>query len=220
MKHLFILTAIFLTAFSGSAQALTFNETTDFPNVIFFENDPDLSKNIGQFDIGLNRVFGTLDGECIDFDCNPDLSSKDSQDTFLFEIAPGQELIGISISTTEIVPLNNLEIAFEVRSDLEAFEDSIIFSFLSVGNDFASVITGGGADTFAFSIAGVSLLDNVAFGAAAIGIRDYKFNYALSFDVANVSAVPIPAALPLFATGLALMGFMGWRKKWRVTEAV
>lgn len=27
-----------------------------------------------------------------------------------------------------------------------------------------------------------------------------------------VSAVPVPAALPLFGTGIALMGFLGWRK--------
>lgn len=29
----------------------------------------------------------------------------------------------------------------------------------------------------------------------------------------SVSAVPVPAALPLFGTGLAIMGFLGWRRK-------
>ncbi len=29
----------------------------------------------------------------------------------------------------------------------------------------------------------------------------------------SVSQVPVPAALPLFGTGLALMGFFGWRRK-------
>ena len=29
----------------------------------------------------------------------------------------------------------------------------------------------------------------------------------------HVSAVPIPAALPLFAGGLGLLGFLGWRRK-------
>ena len=31
-----------------------------------------------------------------------------------------------------------------------------------------------------------------------------------------VSAVPLPAALPLFAAGLSAMGFMGWRRRRRV----
>jgi hypothetical protein len=33
------------------------------------------------------------------------------------------------------------------------------------------------------------------------------------FSVSAVSAVPIPAALPLFAAGLSALGVMGWRKK-------
>ncbi|MCP4090835.1 MAG: PEP-CTERM sorting domain-containing protein [Gammaproteobacteria bacterium] len=33
------------------------------------------------------------------------------------------------------------------------------------------------------------------------------------------SAVPIPAALPLFGTGLAFMGFFGWRRKRKATSA-
>ncbi len=31
--------------------------------------------------------------------------------------------------------------------------------------------------------------------------------------VVTVSAVPLPAALPLYAAGIALLGFMGWRKR-------
>lgn len=36
-----------------------------------------------------------------------------------------------------------------------------------------------------------------------------------SFELANVSisAVPLPAALPLYGAGLAVMGFVGWRKR-------
>jgi hypothetical protein len=37
----------------------------------------------------------------------------------------------------------------------------------------------------------------------------------LTFLDASVSAVPIPAALPLLAAGLSAMGFMGWRRKRR-----
>lgn len=36
-----------------------------------------------------------------------------------------------------------------------------------------------------------------------------------AFEIANieVSAVPLPAALPLYGAGMALMGFLGWRKR-------
>ncbi len=33
------------------------------------------------------------------------------------------------------------------------------------------------------------------------------------FDNVSVSAVPLPAALPLFAGGLGLLGLLGWRRK-------
>lgn len=40
------------------------------------------------------------------------------------------------------------------------------------------------------------------------------------YEVANqihVSAVPLPAALPLYGAGLALAGFLGWRRKRAIT---
>ena len=39
-----------------------------------------------------------------------------------------------------------------------------------------------------------------------------------SIDV-NVAAVPLPAALPLFAGGLGLMGLLGWRRKQKAAAA-
>lgn len=35
----------------------------------------------------------------------------------------------------------------------------------------------------------------------------------------GISAVPVPAALPLFGTGLAIMGFVGWRRKRKIVAA-
>jgi hypothetical protein len=35
----------------------------------------------------------------------------------------------------------------------------------------------------------------------------------------NVSAVPLPGALPLFATGLGALGLLGWRRKKKVQAA-
>lgn len=36
---------------------------------------------------------------------------------------------------------------------------------------------------------------------------------SINIVVNEVSAVPVPAALPLFGTGLAIMGFLGWRRR-------
>ena len=50
---------------------------------------------------------------------------------------------------------------------------------------------------------------------------DFKCGlYDLQFGTsAPLSVVPLPAALPLFGSGLAFMGFMGWRRKRMATTA-
>lgn len=44
---------------------------------------------------------------------------------------------------------------------------------------------------------------------------DYSGNFVVT--VADVASTPLPAALPLFATGLGALGLLGWRRKGRVT---
>ena len=43
---------------------------------------------------------------------------------------------------------------------------------------------------------------------------DTQGTYSISV-VSNGSQIPLPTALPLFATGLGLMGLLGWRRKRR-----
>ncbi len=44
---------------------------------------------------------------------------------------------------------------------------------------------------------------------------------AMPFDIANsAAATPLPAALPLFATGLGAMGLICWRRKRKNTAAI
>lgn len=50
-------------------------------------------------------------------------------------------------------------------------------------------------------------------GSSGDDIFDYRLEIRGLTPTAAVSAVPVPAALPLFGTGLAVMGFVGWRRK-------
>ena len=79
-------------------------------------------------------------------------------------------------------------------------------------NGFRDVTFGSG---FLF---GVTFIDffvadlsprNSDFALASITLRDGP--------IESPSIVPVPAALPLFGTGLAVMGFIGWRRKRKAT---
>lgn len=54
-------------------------------------------------------------------------------------------------------------------------------------------------------------LSSVKISALPVGA--YLSLDNITANINSVSAVPVPAALPLFGTGLALLGFMGWRRK-------
>lgn len=61
----------------------------------------------------------------------------------------------------------------------------------------------------------VLFVDDI-FGIEILNVSGSGFN--LSGVLVNApSAIPLPAALPLFAGGLGLMGLFGWRKKQAVT---
>jgi hypothetical protein len=48
---------------------------------------------------------------------------------------------------------------------------------------------------------------------------DYRATFSQNVDVGGVDVVPLPAALPLFATGLGAMGLLGWRRKRKAQAA-
>jgi hypothetical protein len=48
-----------------------------------------------------------------------------------------------------------------------------------------------------------AITDNVVFPAMNVEIA----------TIATIATTPLPAALPLFATGLGALGLLGWRRK-------
>lgn len=107
----------------------------------------------------------------------------------------------------------NLSFAYAPRANvpassngIEAFWDSTLLGTFT-GDGFVS----SAWNVFNFSVLGTGS-DTLKF--AAVGRSD---SYGGSLDAVALNATPLPAALPLFATGLGALGLFGWyRKKRRV----
>lgn len=61
--------------------------------------------------------------------------------------------------------------------------------------------------------------DSITFSVPNVFITDQGSNtsYVVA-DVVTASATPLPAALPLFASGLGGLGLLGWRRKRKATS--
>ncbi len=91
---------------------------------------------------------------------------------------------------------------------LQAFYTSqhsaALFACVDPAHQPAAPGCGTDADaTFAAQLAALDVLRQTNFGATV---------------VAQVETTPLPAALPLFASGAGLLGFLGWRRKRKVAH--
>ena len=98
---------------------------------------------------------------------------------------------GTELNTVTTFPLGNFSLRIDVQGDL-----------------YSAYLNGSTtpATTFVSSL----------FASGYTGVYDHDVfnNGAQSFDNFLVTAeTPLPAALPLFASGSALLGFLGWRRK-------
>ncbi len=64
-------------------------------------------------------------------------------------------------------------------------------------------------DAFISSLFGIGANDG-SCGWFSCEVNDFKI---ASITVNTISAVPLPAALPLYGAGMAIIGFLGWRRK-------
>jgi len=65
--------------------------------------------------------------------------------------------------------------------------------------------------------------DVIATGSDTLTFSSFDIPSALALDdvtVTSVSATPLPAALPLFASGLGALGLFGWRRKRKNASAI
>jgi hypothetical protein len=102
-----------------------------------------------------------------------------------------------------------------------AWRDNMVFAVLGYRNGIqiygtAAELDASGPKLISFNFIDVDLVRFFAFG----GVNSVPGGDGTTFVVDNlrleVAQTPIPAALPLFASALGGLGFVGWRRKRRV----
>jgi hypothetical protein len=93
-----------------------------------------------------------------------------------------------------------------------SLSDLLASNFSSV--NFATGVGGSAHPNFAG--------DQILFGVEALASLSGGQTIAVTFDNIDitVSQTPLPAALPLFASGLGALGLLGWRRKRKASAAI
>jgi hypothetical protein len=115
---------------------------------------------------------------------------------------------GFNVQLNEILVRNVDLPGFAQTETFEVWADGVHLTTLDVA--YAGV--GGTSATFTFA-------NLVAQTISIIGTSAFVGLGGANFDQLSVGTVPIPAALPLFATGLGALGFARWRKNKQANKA-
>jgi len=76
--------------------------------------------------------------------------------------------------------------------------------------NLSGTVFGSGGHVIIDNVVGSFELEGANVTYVALGGSTIALGVPVSFEV---NAVPLPAALPLFATGLGALGLLGWRRK-------
>ena len=116
----------------------------------------------------------------------------------------GNTIIQVTLPTG----LSNIQAKLGSTTDGETY--SVWGSSTSATSGYTQLIANGTVDDMFINLS--SLCPTCNFFYFGIGSNDPSGNVVLE-EITAVSSVPLPAALPLFATGLAGLGLLGWRRK-------
>jgi hypothetical protein len=225
MKKLAIALSCAMTvgaAQSANAASVTYDQIWSFPNSV--------NVNLQQFD----STLGTLTGVELTLNANPvvivvgadPFGSDPRHDVngFTFSWGPVTNTIGITSQTpdasTTSVSVSSPGGSWTLKGlgtffTFVILTDSALSKSVTVPSpDFAAY---EGLGTFAVPVTDAfspyatytPLFATYEFETPGFGDVSVTYNY----DALSPSATPLPAAFPLFATGLGLMGLLGWRRK-------
>ena len=180
-----------LALFTVSANAATFNANTDEPLVLGTPNADDILGNVEE------GVSGTVIGQRTspwDGTLNPSETY-----TAVRQFGSAGYNLGGSFSSVSF-----RWGSIDDHNTVNFFSDNILVDSLTGVDVLNGIGELTGLATRNVNITTDVLFDRIVFTSAGD-----------SFEYANlqVSVVPLPAALPLYGAGVALLGFMGWRKR-------
>jgi hypothetical protein len=117
----------------------------------------------------------------------------------------------VSVSNTQITITNNLAGLFcPVGGCTPGDFSGYVFTFMG-GPNITDVVVGSGTSSDFQPVSLMFTADSITVDVAGDNLA---LNDQLILDVeTTVSATPLPAALPLFATGFGALGLLGWRRK-------
>ena len=154
------------------------------------------------------------------------------QFTFLLQI-DGDPTVGIDFGTIDLDPINvefaDHSIGTNATANGAGVEATLVpnnYGFLIANNNLAQ--NSWNYEFFNESMDGLFLPHLALFDPSVAGIYTIGLSVTgmdgdpfltTAIDII-VAPVPVPAALPLFAGGLGLFGFLGWRRKRGSTAAI
>jgi hypothetical protein len=123
--------------------------------------------------------------------------------------APGNQVASYSIGGIDLTSLLNT--VMEASPGANSVE---VYYTITLPSSTFSILAGG-SPTVSLTLQGPGLgvLGTTTFNGAAL---DFS---TVTIDTGTGTATPLPAALPLFATGIGGLGLLGWRRK-RKAQAV
>ncbi len=186
---------IFVEDFSGATPATGYNSGTGIPGTQFTVTSGNVDV-LGQINGNLFGCSGNPGGNCLDL--IGDQGQAIIQSTVSFDLIAGTTY---TVSWTDHLqgghaPGTQLEYSVSLGTNSQNYFSEPITQLLSL--QFTAATTQLGA---------LLVFDTIG------NINGFHGPVLSGISIDAVSTVPVPAALPLFASALAGLGFMKWRRK-------
>lgn len=218
MKHVLAAAAVFLLSCATAQAATTFDFTTGnrsaTPGTLNYSVDGiNLSVSAGKYidPFGWNNPLGVYDGGNIGQSHGNGLYMSNGHND-------NHEIDGNGTDEVAIFHFSKNVTLEKVTFNYFGNDDDFAFFFDANADGQLSLVDGdlNANPTDAFTFLASLLKTGDLFGIGALGSND---DFKIASMTVSVSAVPLPAALPLYGAGIAVMGFIGWRRKQKLSAA-